>query len=124
MKPEETVRYLEHVKNSELIRKHDKFFEEKQKGVPLIVYVVAIALVSAFAFLTYLAWKSKSDLGLALAIGGLIGSAIGSLKAIAKADGREEKTVWVPDDKEWKIDDDNDDLNPGNPSGYYYREIL
>ena len=113
MKPEDTVKYLE------FIKKHDKLFEEKQKRTPLIVYVVAVALISVFAFLTYLAWKSKSDLGLALAIGGLIGSVIGSLKAIAKADGREEKTVWVPDD-----DDEEhrkhykfliDPVNPASP---------
>ena len=56
-------------------------------------------------------------------MGGLVGSVLGSLRAIAKT-GVKEETEWVPDDDEWRIDDDKDDLNPGNPSNYYYREIL
>ena len=112
MKLEDTVKYLE------FIKKHDKLFEEKPKRTLLIVYVVAVALISVFAFLTYLAWKSKSDLGLALAVSGLIGSVIGSLKAIAKADGREEKTAWVSD-----ADDEVDEFltDPIDPASPLYR---
>ncbi len=109
MKPEETVRYLEHVKNLELIKKHEKLFEEKRQRTPLVVYAVAIVLISVFAFLTYIAWQSKSDWGFIFAGGGLIASIIGLMKVMAGSE--EGETVWVSDD-----DDDESLIDPVDPT--------